>query len=370
MNIQEKIVKRNGKYFVISEDGSKKLGGPFASRTQAVERLQKVEHFKEKDTLVWEVQDLSTEIIEKEGQPTRLKLTGTAVVEGTSRNGVKYSYKNLEECDGSRYNYLVGHREDYDNPDHNVGEGKYFLESNKLKFEGSITNNAHHPDIIEQAQKELIAVSVQGKAKVNRVGGEVVVESMRIPLLCLINKHTRGIEGATIESAIAERLQNDDFNSKLDEVDTMSEELLKQLKEKDDNLSKESIKLQTAVKEKEELQKKFDDYQKTIKEAEDKKEKEEKEKVVESLLKLNKDLDAKQLNEKPINELHLMETYEKKIQGVGNGEQASQVKESEDGKPDKDELKGIIYEANSGIVRMDDERYEQFNKDLAKSIYR
>lgn len=40
------IVKRDGKYFLLSSDGSKKLGGPYASKEQAVKREKQVNYFK------------------------------------------------------------------------------------------------------------------------------------------------------------------------------------------------------------------------------------------------------------------------------------------------------------------------------------
>lgn len=44
-----RIVKKAGKYYVFSEDGTKRLGGPYATRQQAAKRLQQVEYFKHKD---------------------------------------------------------------------------------------------------------------------------------------------------------------------------------------------------------------------------------------------------------------------------------------------------------------------------------
>ena len=55
--IEERIVKRNGEYFVVSEDGKRNLGGPYDSREQAVKRLRQVEFFKNKESLVFEVQN-------------------------------------------------------------------------------------------------------------------------------------------------------------------------------------------------------------------------------------------------------------------------------------------------------------------------
>lgn len=42
------IVKRDGKYYVVSEKG-KNLGGPYDSREKAEERLDQIEYFKHKD---------------------------------------------------------------------------------------------------------------------------------------------------------------------------------------------------------------------------------------------------------------------------------------------------------------------------------
>ena len=41
------IRKKNGKYYVMSEDG-KNLGGPYDTEEQAGKRLQQVEYFKHK----------------------------------------------------------------------------------------------------------------------------------------------------------------------------------------------------------------------------------------------------------------------------------------------------------------------------------
>lgn len=45
-SVARRIVKKNGKFFVYSEDGSKKLGGPYSTRQEATKRLQQVEYFK------------------------------------------------------------------------------------------------------------------------------------------------------------------------------------------------------------------------------------------------------------------------------------------------------------------------------------
>lgn len=43
------MIKKTKKgYVVLSEDGKKKLGGPYATRKEAVERIAQVEYFKSK----------------------------------------------------------------------------------------------------------------------------------------------------------------------------------------------------------------------------------------------------------------------------------------------------------------------------------
>lgn len=46
--VARRIVKKGGKFWVYSEDGSKRLGGPYGSRKGAEKRLQQVEYFKHK----------------------------------------------------------------------------------------------------------------------------------------------------------------------------------------------------------------------------------------------------------------------------------------------------------------------------------
>ncbi|MCX8008094.1 MAG: hypothetical protein N3A54_00145 [Patescibacteria group bacterium] len=51
--LSERIIKRNGKYYLYSKDGSRKLGGPYRSRKQALKRERQVQYFKHlhEDTL-------------------------------------------------------------------------------------------------------------------------------------------------------------------------------------------------------------------------------------------------------------------------------------------------------------------------------
>tara|TARA_Y100000310_G_C20698489_1_gene827460 strand:- start:2263 stop:3366 length:1104 start_codon:yes stop_codon:yes gene_type:complete len=366
--IEEVIRKINGKYFVFSE-GGKRLGGPFASKGEASKRLGQIEHFKS-ESIVWEVSNLNLDIIESEGKPKSLKMTGTALTTGTSRNKVKYTYKNLEEVNGSMFNFLVGHRKDYDNPDHNVGEGSYNVQGEKLKFEGLISNNKHHPDIVEQAQKELVSVSVQGGFKsIEKVDGEVIVEGLRVPILALVNKHTRGVEGATIESAIAERIELDGVDEKEDMEANMAEEnaqkiLEKQLKEKDDKITAIEEKHKVAQEEIGKLKKKSADELAG-----------KKKKVAESIVKINEKMDKDKLMDKSLSELQTIEEYEKKISesdGDENEGGDAEVDDKDDAeeKDDKLSLKGIVIEKETGYITMDEGMRKKFNDEVRESIYR
>jgi hypothetical protein len=42
------IRKKDGKYYVYSSDGKKKLGGPYDSRKKAEKRIGQIEYFKKK----------------------------------------------------------------------------------------------------------------------------------------------------------------------------------------------------------------------------------------------------------------------------------------------------------------------------------
>lgn len=48
--VQNILKKINGKWYVYSEDGSKKLGGPYDTKEEAVKRLRQIEFFKQENT--------------------------------------------------------------------------------------------------------------------------------------------------------------------------------------------------------------------------------------------------------------------------------------------------------------------------------
>ena len=358
--IQEKIVNRNGKYYVTSEDGNKNLGGPYGSREEAQKRLKQVEFFKHKEQLVWEIQDFQYVVEEKEGKVSGLRMFGTALQEGFSRNNRNYTIKNIEENDGEMFNFLVAHRKDYDNPDHNVGEGKYYLNGNKLDFEGKVYNNYHHPDIIEQVQKGLVSVSVQGGYQDMKINdGKIVFEGLRIPILALVNKHARGVPAASIEVAISERLEQEDMEGKMSE----NEDFVKLLKDKEDKLTEVNVelsKLKEAIHGKDEEMKK-------IQMIRDEEERAKKKKVVESIISLNKEQKESELIQKTLPELELMEKYEQKIKQIeDNKSGVSEVVDT----ITPGESDGIVIERGTGFISLSEAARQKYNDDLMKSIYR
>lgn len=367
MEIEEKIVKRNGKFFVMSESG-KKLGGPFDTKGEASKRLGQVEHFK-KESITWEALDFNYKLTEREDKTKVLSISGVALKTGVSRNKVNYRIKNLEENDGTGFNFLVGHRKDYDNPDHNVGEGVYSLQGNELKYQGEVENTIQHPNIVEQIQKGRVSVSVHGGFESHEhKGNEVIIEGLKIPLLAFVNKHVRGVEAASIEAAIEERIgMDDDVDEDVEEK--MEQDFAKVIKDKDDLLKEREDK----IKEVEEaLHNKAEDLKKMKKkEEEDKAAK--KQKVAESLVEVNKELKQNELMEKSLEVLETMLQYEKKEVSESNGgEGDSEVDDKPENKNIKegDFFKNIVTDKETGDISMTESSRRKFNDEIMNSIYR
>ncbi len=355
------IVKVIGGYKIRLESGNL-LPKVYSSKEEAQKRISQMKSFKTKEKLIFEVQDFKTSVIEKEGKNIGLKMVGTALQEGVSRNKRNYTIDNLKENDGEPFNFIVGHREDYDNPDHNVGEGVYSLNGNRLDFEGTVFNNAHHPDIVEQIEpRNVVSVSVQGGYKnVNVKDGKVVFEGLRIPILALVNKHARGVPAASIEAAIAEaekleeaEMENtEDFAKLLKEKDSKVDELEKELKDVKEKLD---VSAEDAKKRKAKEQEALDA---------------KKEKVIESIIEINKEIKQKDIKDKTLSELELMESYEKKIHESGDGETEESASEVEDVPKSKEIKEEIVIDKNSGHITMSEKMRLQYNEDMMNSIYR
>lgn len=329
-----------------------------------------------KESITCEVQDFKFITKEsKDGLKTNssLRLSGTALATGTSRNKRTYTFSNLEENDGQSFNFIVGHRKDFDNPDHNVGEGLYSQEGNVLRFDGPISNNSHHPDIIESVKKGLISVSIQGGYENKKVeDGKVIVEGLRIPILALVNKHTRGVPAASIEAAIEERMNLDEVeHNKAKEAHKMEDKL----KETEKQLSEAQLQLQ------------LKEAQDKLKVSEEKSQKLEadmktkaKETIVESLVKINKELKKEDLVKESEDALKVRLEYENKAKeseddkkeekAEGDGE----VKDEDapkDEKKSEESLKGISYDIDKQTIGFStEESYKAWNKSLMEKTYK
>lgn len=323
----------------------------------------------------------SKDLGEKDGDKW-VTVKGVALTTGMSSNKVDYSIANLEENDGSMFNVLVGHRQDYDNPDHNVGEGDYSLDGNDLKYEMTIKNTTSHPGIVEQVMDDMVSVSVQGgydnieliteKGKLKRV----IVEGLHIPILALVNKHVRGVEGASIESALAERIEME--SKDIYEVNNMEEKdvFAKQIQEKDEQLvdstklvddaEKKIVEKDKSLKESTDKLKKFEDAEKTrVAEKHDE--------LVDKICEVNKDLKKEELMEKSDSELEIIERYEtEKVDAAtdnsGSGVVNAINESIEDAKGSDENILDLGLMERFGDLTMNEEAYNKFNQDVKKRV--
>ena len=331
----------------------------YGSKEEAEKRIAQMEMFKHmKENVPFNVEFNSLmEFTSSVSEAGKIKISGTAVAQEKSMNGRTYTDPSLLENHMQKFNVIAGHKEDWDNPDHNVGEGSYIYSNGILRYEATVMNTSHHPDIVEQVSSGLLAPSVQGNAVVRKSGSERLVEHMRIPILALVNKHTRGVQSASIDSAIAESIAKiEEENSKVVEAEKMAEL---------DDLKAENAKLQEALSKSELDKKKIEDEKKAMmmKEAEDKKKA-----VVESILKANSSLKESELMEKTIEVLEVMESYEKKSSEAAKG--AAQVKETINEVKESEELNDIIVSEADDTISMGKKGYEDFGKSIRESIYR
>jgi phage gp29-like protein len=108
-----KIVERDGKFFVYSEDGSKPLGGPYDSRKAAEDRLHQVEYFKHRD----KAQARALRAVPEAAIAKRYEFQGLPIAVETPAGGERYWSEKAP--DGSErvgsttmlhdYGYIDGH---------------------------------------------------------------------------------------------------------------------------------------------------------------------------------------------------------------------------------------------------------------------
>lgn len=355
-------VVKTAKGFQIKLENGKLQPKVYKTREEAAKRIQQMKAFKDKESVEWEVAEFDTSITEAAGGTKELYVRGVALAAETSRNGRTYRVQNLEENHGKSFNFLVGHRQDYDNPDHNVGEGTYLLENNKLMFEGNISNTASHPDIIEQVTKGRTSVSIQGGwNRLVKESDTVMVEGLHIPILAIVNKHVRGVRSASIDMAIAERLDMLED----EEIDTESEQGMEDTTMSEEKIAELQKQLEEAQRKAAELEKVNSD----MKESEEKRQAAElqkaKEALVDKIVEANKDLSRGELMEKSMEVLQIMEQYEtksKKAEEKSHAVVTDNVREavSED----------VVIDERSKDITMSESAYRKFNEELRESIYR
>ena len=380
IKIPYKVEKKGDKFVVVNKDTGKVMG-THPTRAAAVKQMRdlyvNVPDAKENNLNFVAIIE-SKNLQEKDGDKW-VVVEGVALKTGMSKNKVDYSINNLEENDGEMFNVLVGHRADYDNPDHNVGEGDYSLDGTNLRYKMTVKNTTTHPGIVEQIMDDMVSVSVQGgyddvklveqKGKLKKV----IVEGLHIPILALVNKHVRGVEGASIESAIAERIEME--SKDIHEVNNMEERdvFAKQIEERDNQLAESKKLIDKSKKDAEDKDKKLKDSADKLKKLEDEKKKgqaKEHESLVDKIVETNKDLKKEELMEQSDNELKIIEKYEtEKVDSDSEGEGTGVVNATlQEAKESEDNILDLGLLERHGDLTMNEEAYQKFNQDIKKRV--
>ena len=130
-----------------------------------------------------------------------LKIGGTALVEGVSKNNNVYTFKNIQENDGKQFKWLVGHPEETEK--HVVGKGSFEMKEGKLMHAGEIRNTAEHPDVVEAVKDGFLGPSIHATAdSVKKTDEGYVMEGLSINGVGLVA--FQGVKEASIDYAIAE----------------------------------------------------------------------------------------------------------------------------------------------------------------------
>ena len=300
----------------------------------------------------------------KEG--TWLKIGGTALEEGISRNKNIYSYKNLKENDGRSVKWLVGHPKS-NIEEHIVGNGKVYLDGAKLKHEGMIRNTANHPDVVEAIKDKFLGPSIHASAeKVVQTKEGYVIEGLSIKGIGLVA--FQGVKNATIDYAIAESFEraeekvietdlNNDKGDKMSEEEKPAEKPAEEKVEETPSEAKpqESVSIAEIKAIKEELA-----SLKEIREELNVMKSEKKNELVESIVALNKDLKKEDLVKESQEKLELIREYETKL---SKKTESSAIVEE-----DEKHSEGKIIEQKDGTVSMSTELYESFNKEIRDRV--
>ena len=293
-----------------------------------------------------------------------LRIGGTALVEGTSKNNNVYTNKNLKENAGKEFKWLFGHP---DSPEeHVVGSGALTLEEGKLFHEGKIRNTAKHPDVVEQVRDKFLGPSIHASVKrAIRKEGKYHLEGLSIDGIGLVA--FQGVKQASIDYAIAESFEKELFDRKestLDEKNNndkgdnkMSEEEkapVEPVAEEPKAEVPSEEKAEESTNMKEELQAVKEEL-KTLRES-------KKTALVESIVAINKELKAEDLMKESDEKLNLMKEYESKL-SVKKESVAIVEGDEEEAKPAEE-----VVEEKDGSYSVSEAAYEKFNAELRERV--
>ena len=265
-----------------------------------------------------------------------IRIGGTALTEGVSRNKNVYTIENLKENDQREFKWLVGHPDNAEA--HVVGRGTLSLVEGKLVHEGKIRNTANHPDIIESVVDGFVGPSIHATAnKVTKKEDGYYVEGLEIDGVGLVA--FQGVKQASIDYALAESFDKAQVEKK--ELDESSQEDESKNNDKGDKMSEEK-----KLKE-EETDQPEEKPEEEPAPAEEPKE-EPKEESVDPKDTALEDLknEVAQLKEK-------LETKEESV---------AVVEEEEEAKPEEG------FQDNDGDISLSKVAYENFNKEIRERV--
>lgn len=273
-----------------------------------------------------------------------LRIGGTALTEGVSKNNNRYTIKNLQENDGQTFKWLVGHPAT-DIESHVVGKGNLKISPEGLLHDGKIRNTANHPDIVEGVQDGFYGPSIHAFAKkIIRKDGAYEVEGLNIKLIGLVA--CQGVERASIDYAIAESF---DLTEPAKAPTVQAEEIQ----------PKEEIKMEetksTPIVSVEEF--------KAVQAELSRLHEERKNEMVESLRGYNKDLKVEDLMKESESQLKMRLEYEKRLSEKAQAKSQS-VSESAPAIKKED---AMFIETEQGFT-LNENAWRDFNKELKERV--
>jgi len=306
--------------------------------------------------------DITIEESKKDG--SWLRIGGTALVEGTSKNMNVYTAKNLEENQGKEFKWLFGHP---DSPEeHVVGSGSLSLEDGKLFHEGKIRNTAKHPDVVEQVRDKFLGPSIHASVKrAIRKEGKYYLEGLSIDGIGLVA--FQGVKSASIDYAIAESFEKELSDLKESTVDEENNN------DKGDNKMSEEEKVETPVEPEVEAEKEVKAEAPSAEESISKEElqavKEElralreskKVSLVESIIAINSEMKKEDLMKESDEKLDLIKAYETKL---STRKESTAVVEEDEVEEKVDEVE----EQKDGSYSISEKCMTQFNTELRERI--